>query len=136
MNRRDKVENNLSYSIADVLPTNEQLIKFAVFTNQKDFSFLKNGINNESKKRFVDYAEQCSAYNIDFEELLNALCVVKALEVSSGIELTKEQREEYQTKLSDFIKWRSEYLAESDNIDSVVDTTVVTTVGSKEGDNV
>ena len=130
------MENNLSYSIVDVLPTDEQLIKFAVFTNQKDFSFLKNGINNESKKRFVDYAEQCSAYNIDFEELLNALCVAKALEVSSGIELTKEQREEYQTKLSDFIKWRSEYLAESDNIDSVVDTTVVTTVGSKEGDNV
>ena len=127
MNRRNKVENKLSYSIADVLPTNEQLIKFAVFTNQKDFSFLKNGINNESKKRFVDYVEQCSAYNIDFEELLNALCVVKALEVSSGIELTKEQREEYQTKLSDFIKWRSEYLAESDNINCV---------GSKEGGNV
>ena len=115
MNRRNKVENNLSYSIADVLPTDEQLIKFAVFTSQKDFSFLKSGINNESKKRFVDYAEQCSAYNIDFEELLNALCVAKALEVSSGIVLTKEQREEYQTKLSDFIKWRGEYLAESDD---------------------
>ena len=127
MNRRNKMENNLSYSITDVLPTNEQLIKFAVFTNQKDFSFLKNGINNESKKRFVGYAEQCSAYNIDFEELLNALCVVKALEVSSDIELTKEQREEYQTKLSDFIKWRSEYLAESDSINCV---------GSKEGGNV
>ena len=127
MNRRNKMENNLSYSIVDVLPTDEQLIKFAVFTNQKDFSFLKNGINNESKKRFVDYAEQCSAYNIDFEELLNALCVAKALEVSSNIELTKGQREEYQTKLSDFIKWRSEYLAESDNINCV---------GGKEGGNV
>ena len=127
MNRRNKMENNLSYSIVDVLPTDEQLIKFAVFTNQKDFSFLKNGINNESKKRFVDYAEQCSAYNIDFEELLNALCVAKALEVSSNIELTKGQREEYQTKLSDFIKWRSEYLAESDNINCV---------GSKEYGNV
>ena len=115
MNRRNKVENNLSYSIADVLPTDEQLIKFAVFTSKNDFSFLKSGINNESKKRFVAYAEQCSAYNIDFEELLNALCVAKALEVSSNIELTKEQREEYQTKLSDFIKWRGEYLAESDD---------------------
>lgn len=122
------MENNLSYnSIADVLPTNEQLIKFAVFTNQKDFSWLMNDINNESKKRFVVCAEQCSAYNIDYEELLNALCVVKALDVSSDIELTKEQREEYQTKLSDFIKWRSEYLAESGNINWV---------GSKEGDNV
>lgn len=127
MNRRSKMENKLHYNIVDVLPTNEQLIKFAVFTDQNDFSWLKNGLDNESKKLFADYAEQCSAYNIDFEELLNALCVAKAVEVSSNIELTKEQREEYQTKLSDFFKWRGEYLAETDSVDGVDD---------KDGDDV
>ena len=127
MNRRSKMENKLHYNIVDVLPTNEQLIKFAVFTEQNDFSWLKKDVNKESKKLFVDYAEQCSAYNIDFEELLNALCVAKAVEVSSNIELTKEQREEYQTKLSDFFKWRGEYLAETDSSDSVDD---------KDGDDV
>ena len=121
------MENKLHYNIVDVLPTNEQLIKFAVFTDQNDFSWLKNGLDNESKKLFADYAEQCSAYNIDFEELLNALCVAKAVEVSSNIELTKEQREEYQTKLSDFFKWRGEYLAETDSVDGVDD---------KDGDDV
>ena len=127
MNRRNKMENKLHYNIVDVLPTNEQLIKFSVFTDQKDFSWLNKDVNKESKKLFVDYAEQCSAYNIDFEELLNALCVAKAVEVSSNIELTKEQREEYQTKLSDFFKWRGEYLAETDSVDGVDD---------KDGDDV
>ena len=119
MNRRSKMENKLHYNIVDVLPTNEQLIKFAVFTDQNDFSWLKNGLDNESKKLFADYAEQCSAYNIDFEDLLNSLCLAKAVEVSSNIDLTKEQREGYQTKLSDFIKWRGEYLAETgDSVDN------------------
>ena len=112
------MENNLHYSVVDVLPTNEQLIKFAVFTDQNDFSWLKNGRDNESEKLFADYVERCIAYNIDFEDLLNSLCLAKALEVSSDIDLTKEQREECQTKLSDFFKWYTKYLAKTDSSES------------------
>lgn len=127
------MESELTYNIVDVLPTDEQLIKFAILANKDHKLGLRSEQNEETAKRFAEYQEQCTAYGIEFDELLSALCVAKALDISSDIELTKEQREEYQTKLSDFIKWRGEYLAET----GVVETTdIVDTTGNKEADNV
>ena len=107
------MENKLHYNIVDVLPTNEQLIKFAILSNKYHKLGLRSEQNEQTTKRFTEYQEQCTAYGIEFEELLTALCIYKALEISNNVELTKEQREEYQTKLSDFLKWKGEYLAET-----------------------
>ena len=123
----DTLPNELTYNIVDILPTNEQLIKIAILAIKDNKLGLRSEQDEAAEIRFSEYQDQCTAYGIEYEKLLTALCFAKSLENSSNILITKEENEEYQTKLSDFLKWKCEYLAETEDSNWV---------GSKEGGNV
>ena len=123
----DTLPNELTYNIVDILPTNEQLIKVAILAIKDNKLGLRSEQDEATAIRFSEYQDQCTAYGIEYEKLLTALCFAKSLENSSNILITKEENEENQTKLSDFLKWKGEYLAETGDSNWV---------DSKEGGNV